>query len=73
MHNLNWKKQVHLNAGPPQASRAEQSSATAAPVTEDELDAYRFRGTPIRRAVSPVAPKPMPASRPGDDGPATYP
>jgi hypothetical protein len=67
MHNLNWKKQTNLSAGSPQGLRNEKSSTATNPVTEDELDAYRFRGTPIRRTVSPVAPEPLPASQPDKD------
>jgi hypothetical protein len=71
MHNLKWTKQTDPNAGPSQADRAKKSSTAATPVTEDELDAYRFRGTPIRRAVSPVGPQPLPFSQPDNDSDAT--
>ena len=56
MHNLKWKKQTKPNAGLSQANRASGRSGAAHPVTEDELDAYRFGGTPIRRTMPPVSP-----------------
>jgi hypothetical protein len=71
MHSLSWKKQMNLSAGPPQADRAGKSRAAATPVTEDELDAYRFRGTPVRRSKSPVEPEPLPVSHPDNDSEAT--
>ena len=55
-----------MNAGRPQADCALESNAAATPVTEDELEAYRFRGTPMRRTVSPVVPQPLPVSHHGN-------
>ena len=66
MNNPNWKKQTHMNAGRPQADRATESNAAATPVNEDELEAIRFRGTPIRRTMSPVVPQPLPVLHHGN-------
>ncbi len=55
MTNPNWNKQTNLTAGRREADRAMETKAAASPVTEDELEAYRFRGTPIQKPVSPVA------------------
>jgi hypothetical protein len=67
MSNPNWNKQKNMNAGRPQADRALESNPAAIPVTEDELEAYRFRGTPIRRTASLVVPQPLPVSHPNND------
>ena len=56
MHNLKWNKQTKPSAGLPQADRAAERSSVARQVTEDELDAYRFGGKPIRRTVPAVPP-----------------
>ena len=61
MNNPNWNKQADTNVGRSQADRAFENNAAANPVTEDELEAFRFRGTPIRHPVSPAVPQPMPA------------
>jgi hypothetical protein len=66
MKHPNWKKQTNMNDGRPQADHAVERNAVATPVTEAELEAYRFRGTPIRRTVSPIVPQPPPASPHGD-------
>ena len=55
-----------MNAGWPQADRALGSNAAATPVTEDELEAFRFRGTPMRRTVAPVGPQPLPVAQHGN-------
>ena len=60
MNNPNWNKQSNLNAGRPLADYAVEHPAAASPVTEDELEAYRFRGIPILRNLSPVVPQPLP-------------
>ena len=65
MNNPNWNKESETGVGRPQVSRAVESPAAATPVTEDQLEAYRFRGTPVRRPVSPVVPSPLPAPHPG--------
>ena len=65
MNNPNWTKQVNLDAERLPAERPVERTAAAIPVTEDELEAYRFRGTPIRRTVSPVARQPLAASHQG--------
>ena len=56
MHNLKWNKQTKPSAALPQADRAAERSSAVHPVTEDELDAYRFGGKPIRRTVPAVSP-----------------
>lgn len=56
MHNLKSNTQTKPSAGLSQADRATERSSAAHPVTEDELDAYRFGGNPIRRTVPPVSP-----------------
>ena len=71
MSNLNWKKQTDPNKGRPDTDRAFESNAAARAVTEDELEAYRFRGTPIRRPVVPVVPQPLPGSHQGNGGHAS--
>ena len=65
MNNPNWNKDTEMHGGLSPASRAAEGSAPANAVTEDELEAYRFRGTPVRHPVSPMVPQPLPASRPG--------
>jgi MoxR-like ATPase len=65
MNNPNWNKESDMNVGRPPVSRAVESPAAAPPVTEDELEAYRFRGAPVRRPVSPVVPQPLPAAHYG--------
>src|SRR5881296_3748482 len=62
MKNPNWTKQAAANATGLDAQPTMQNSATTMPVTEDELEALRFRGTPIRRTLSPIVPQPVPAS-----------
>jgi MoxR-like ATPase len=71
MNNPSWNKQSNSNAGWPSADRPVENATTANYVTEDELDAHRFRGVPIRRNVPPVVPQPMPTSLYGN-GNATH-
>jgi MoxR-like ATPase len=66
MNNPNWNKQSDPNGGRPSADRPVERAAAANYVTEDELDAYRFRGTPIRRSLSPVVSQPLPAPHHGN-------
>jgi len=66
MNNPNWKKQTNPNGERLTADRPVQHNAAASHVTEDELDAYRFRGTPIHRNISPVVPQPLPAPHHGN-------
>jgi len=55
MKNANWTQQPDLN--PP---RLDDGHAGTAPVTEAELEAFRYRGTPIRRpAPTMVSPAPF--------------
>jgi MoxR-like ATPase len=61
MNNPNWNKQSNPNADRLTADRPVEHAAAANDVTEDELEAYRFRGTPIRRNVTPVVPQRLPA------------
>jgi MoxR-like ATPase len=65
MNNPNWNKQTDLNSERLQAPRAFESNAAAPPVSQEELEAYRFRGTPVRRPVSPVVPQPLPVPHSG--------
>ncbi len=60
MNNPNWNKHTDLSAHRPHTSVGATNPA-GQPATEDELEAYRFRGTPVRRAVSPAMAQPMPA------------
>jgi hypothetical protein len=59
MNNPNRNNQT---AGWPQAERALECNAAANPVTEDELEAFRFRGTPVRRTVARAARQSVPGS-----------
>jgi MoxR-like ATPase len=68
MINPNWNKQSDPNAGRLSADSPIEHNAAASSVTEDELDAYRFRGTPIRRTAAPVVPQPLPAPHHGNGG-----
>ena len=52
MSNTNWVKLINMNAGRHEADRALHSNAAASAVTEDDLEAYRFRGVPVHRLVS---------------------
>jgi MoxR-like ATPase len=66
MNNPNWNKQSNPTMGRLSTDRPVEHSAAASAVTEDELEAYRFRGTPIRRTVTPIVPDPLSAEHPGD-------
>jgi len=68
MSNTNWNKQTNMIAGRREADRPLESNAAASAVSEDELEAYRFRGTPIRRAASPVVPQLLPVSHQSNGG-----
>src|SRR5215468_4884284 len=50
MSNVKWNKPAEPNG----ADRGLTGAATAAPVSENELEAFRFRGTPIRRTTASV-------------------
>ena len=50
MSNLKWNKPAEPNG----ADRGLTGAATAAPVSENELEAFRFRGTPVRRTSPSV-------------------
>lgn len=52
MKNPNWNKQAILDAARRSPGHRVEDQRPARAVTEDELDAYRFRGTPIRRRVA---------------------
>ncbi len=54
MSNPNSNKQTNVNAGQDVGDRAPEDNTARSAVTEDELDAYRFRGTPIRRRSRPM-------------------
>jgi MoxR-like ATPase len=66
MSNTNWNNQSDPNPGQPSADRSVEHAAAANHVTEDELEAYRFRGVPVRRSVPPVVPQPLPAPHHGN-------
>jgi MoxR-like ATPase len=57
MNNPNWNKKTDMTAQRPNAGAGPENN-TAAPVTEDELEAFRFRGTPVRRAMAPAMAQP---------------
>jgi MoxR-like ATPase len=65
MNNPNWNKQLNPNVRRLPTDRPVEPSAAANSVTEDELEAYRFRGTPIRRTAAPVS-QPLPAPHHGN-------
>jgi len=57
MSNSNWIKQVAGGNGRPDHPNS-FATAPAAPATEANLEAIRYRGAPVTRTVSPVAPPP---------------
>jgi len=65
MNNPNWNKQPNPNADQLTADCPVEHAAAAKRVTEDELDAYRFRGILVRRKVAPVVPQPRSAPHHG--------
>ena len=62
MNNPNWNKQANPTAERGDADRTFESAAAASPVTEDELEAFRFRGTPVHKTV----PQPLRAAQHGN-------
>lgn len=56
MSNSNWKKQVADENGR-QVSHTSFAITPAAPATEADLEAIRYRGAPITRTVSPAPPR----------------
>ncbi len=62
MNEPNRNKQVNLHAWRLQSARIPDSRTNAEPITEAELEAYRFRGNPIQRSVSPGLAQPSPSS-----------
>ncbi len=54
MNNPNWNKKTDVSTPRSHAATGKENGPGAQPVTEDELEAFRFRGTPVRRAMSPV-------------------
>jgi hypothetical protein len=67
MSNPNWSKQSKANARLPQPDASLPRLPAAVPVTEDELEAFRFRGTPIRRILPPASGQPAPSSNHAPD------
>jgi MoxR-like ATPase len=57
MSNSNWNKQVAATTGRRENNGAFAATATAAPATEAELEAIRYRGASPQRVVAPVAPQ----------------
>src|SRR3974390_2278764 len=66
MNNPNWNKQSNPGADRLTSGRPIEQAAAAKAAPEDELEAYRFRGTPIRRNVAPVVPQPIAAPQYGN-------
>jgi MoxR-like ATPase len=66
MNNPNWNKPSNPNAGRLSAEYPVEHAAAASAVTENELEAYRFRGTPVRRNASPILPQPLPVPHHGN-------
>jgi MoxR-like ATPase len=56
MSNSNWTKQVATHPGRPEYHGA-FATTPAAPATETELEAIRYRGTPLPQTLPPVAPQ----------------
>jgi len=56
MSNSNWTKQVATHPGRPENHGA-FATTPAAPATETELEAIRYRGTPLPQTLPPVAPQ----------------
>ena len=56
MSNSNWNKQVAAHPSRPENHGAFATAPTA-PATETELEAIRYRGTPLPRTAPPVAPQ----------------
>jgi len=64
MSNSNWNKQATATIGR-QDHQGAFATATAAPATEAELEAIRYRGAPPQRSAPPVAPQHNYASQGG--------
>jgi MoxR-like ATPase len=56
MSNSNWNKEVAAHPSRPENHGAFATAPTA-PATETELEAIRYRGTPLPRTAPPVAPQ----------------
>ena len=65
MNNPNWNKHTETAAERRDGTAVFGGIATAKPVSEAELEAFRYRGTPIRRQVPPAVPAAPPAPHPG--------
>jgi hypothetical protein len=70
MKNPNWIKQLSLAAAERPDIRPLESPSPARPLTQDDLDAYRFGTKPIRRPAVAVAREPHSA---GADSPGSAP
>ena len=55
MSNSNWTKQAAAAAGRPDNNGSYAATVSLSPATEAELEAMRYRGTPLNRSVSPTA------------------
>ncbi len=55
MSNSNWTKQAATVTSRRDNNGAYAATATMAPATEAELEAMRYRGTPVNRSVPPAA------------------
>jgi MoxR-like ATPase len=56
MSNLKWNKQTDTVTDPSVTDNGFDAPATATAVTEAELEAFRYRGTPLRRSAPQPAP-----------------
>ncbi len=65
MNSSNSNGQAPADPGHAPNAAASEKKTVAKPVTQDELDAYRFRGAPVRRVVAPAGAQMPPAKSEG--------